>query len=98
MRSQQADLSVANHLAVCNVTTGNIAEFRHAEYVPDLNTTKEFFLEGRIQQAFHGFFNIFNRVIDNAVESDVNAFPLGMSLRLDFRADIKADNDGARSR
>src|SRR6185369_532871 len=47
---------------------------------------------------FHGFFDIIDSIVDDAVEPDINSFPLGKGVSLDFRPDIESYDDGIGGR
>src|SRR6185369_6886285 len=91
--AQQAYLGVAQHLAVLDVTAAHVADLGYREDLADFRPTQVFFLQGRGKQAFHGLFDILDRIVNDAVESDIDPFLLRQSLGLDLRTDVEADDD-----
>ena len=55
--------------------------------------TDHLLLEDRIKHTLHGCLNVLDRLIDDLVQSDINALALCRCLSRRIRTHVKADND-----
>src|SRR5690606_15661788 len=70
----------------------------HAEELPDLGHAEEHLALLRLEHPFHRGLHILDRLVDDVVEADVDALPLGGRTRLRRRPHVEADDDRARRR
>ena len=91
--ANNANLRIALNLAVLNVCTRNRADGADLERVSDAYCTQMHFFEYGLEHTLHSVFNIFNRLINDAVGADIDLFLLRKIARSAVGTDIEADYD-----
>ena len=87
--TNNAHLVIAGDFALGDVATGNIADLRNAEHVADLGRTGVFVDEFRRQHTDTSCVDVFNRLVDNAIQTNVDLLMLG-SLTMMIASDAAA--------
>src|SRR5258707_2420440 len=81
--------------AVHDVTTGDCAGTFDPERVANFPATEIVLLKDRLEQAFHGFFELVGNFINDVVHADVDFFLLRKFSRLALRPHAERDDDRA---
>ena len=92
--ADDADLVVARDLAVLHVAAGDDADLGNAEQLANLDARGVFLVELRSEHADAGGVDLLDRLVDDAVQANVDALLLGKRLGLGLRAHVEADDDG----
>ena len=77
-----------------HVAAGDDAELRDAEQLADLDARGVLLVELGREHADARGVDLLDRLVDDAVQADVDAFLLGERLGLGLRAHVEADDDG----
>src|SRR6266853_1568314 len=96
--AQHTDLGVALEYAIQHVTARDRADTLDAECIAHFGTAQMRFLEDGIEQSGHGLFDLVGDFVDDRVRANLDAFALRQIGGLAVRADVKCDDDRARSR
>ena len=91
--ADNADLSVALDLAVLHIAAGDGAHLRHLEGLAHLGDAGVLFHDIRRQKTHARGVDVLNRLVDDAIQADVDLFLLCLLLRLASRANVEADDD-----
>src|SRR5690606_15966188 len=92
--AQQANLAAALDLAFGDIAAGDLARLGEGKDLADFGVTDDVFLFDRRQQSGEQRFDVVDRVIDDAIITDVDVVALGDVACLGVGADVKADNEG----
>src|ERR1700733_9848215 len=88
----QPGLAVARDRAGPDDAARDVADPRHPEDLPDLGGAELNFLEDRLQHALERRLDFLDRLVDDRVVADVDAFALGQLARPASRPDVEADD------
>src|SRR5438270_3069478 len=96
--TQQADFGVALDDAVCDLASGDRADFRNAEGLAHLRPALVSFLDSRLEETAHSALDLVLQLVNDRVQADVYLFLLRQFLRFAFRTHVEANDDGIRRR
>src|SRR5690625_4917380 len=96
--TQNARLGVAADFARAHDRTRDVAELRRAEDLADFRGTGLHLFIFRLEHALKGCFNILDRLVDDRVVADVDAFAIGQFVDPLGGTHVKADDDGVVDR
>src|SRR6476620_6155398 len=92
--AQQARLGVAPEQATGDHAAGDVADLRGAEDLADLRLAEDGLLVHRLEHALEGRLDLLDRLVDDRVVPDLDAFLVGHLRRLALGPDVEADDDG----
>src|SRR5262249_49893146 len=96
--AQQADLAAAEHLPLGDEAARDDTLARHGERLAHLDAAEALLLPRRLEQSLQRVAQVVQRVVDDRVEADVDAFAFRQRGRLGLRPDVEADHDRVRRR
>ena len=94
--ADDAHATLAVDDAAANRAAGDRADARDLEHLAHLGLAEMTSRSFGTEHAFHRRANVGHRLVDDAVELDVDAFALGRRARVVVRAHVEADDDRAR--
>ena len=94
--AQQAYIRITLDQAVRHQATSDGTDLGNAEGLANLGASQVRFLDDRFEQTGHRALHFVLQFVDDRVQADVNLLLLGQFLRLAFRANVEADDDGVR--
>ena len=94
--AQQAGLSPTDQPSFADHAASHQPDARDGEDLTDLSTTQRLLPVGRLKQAFQRGPDVLDDFVDDIVEADLDAFPLGQLHGLAFGTDREANNDTSR--
>src|SRR6185369_3143326 len=96
--AQEPRLRAAHDLPVGDEAPGHLTDPGDVERLPHLGTPEHLLLERRLEEAFERVAHVVQRLVDDAVRADVDAFPLRERRRLRLGSDVEAEDDRVRRR
>ncbi len=92
--ARDARLGATLDLAALDHRSGDVAELGRAEDLADLGGARLALLVLRLEHALEGELDLLDRLVDDRVVADLDAFLLGVLRVLAFGANVEADDDG----